>query len=353
MQNPLTTSETNLRFAARGILIALVMLGHNKLFWLHFYYSLYLFIYAFHVGSFFLIAVLSPARAVTVPIVKGLARRVLLPFFAAVLVYWAFFALVNIVHAGGGLVPWMEKLALALSLENTWVLVQAAGLKMLWFLPTFFVFCMVYNVYGLTKGWTRYLFIAVAVVLHLFAGSLPQSSLYYVPWGANLVAFLILPSLLFKAIWRAVRGKALLEAGSIAVFAAASIVALYFRYTFVLADSVFADWHRPLALLLGDCQQIFGCITVLIAARWLQGIRFLVEMGRRSLQLYLLHPLVNVAATFLLSRLLPWPLAMVLAFATTVGVTYMLALLSERIAWSAYIFGIPEGARAKRVSGIA
>lgn len=346
----MTNPQADGRFAVRGILILLVMLGHNRIFRDNFYYSGYLFVYAFHVGSFFLIATMSPPRAVSRTVLIGLARRILLPFFATLIVYWAIYTAQNLHQTGGSLMTWAGKLAAALLLENTWALREAAGLKMLWFLPAFFLFCLIYNLYGQTRGWTRNLFIGLAMAVHVSIGSLSNSAVDYVPFSANVVAFLVVPALLFSAVEPRVRGSILSAAASIVVFAAASILALRSHTIFVLSDSMIPDWHRPLALLLGDCQLIFGCITVLIVAQWLQGVRVLTELGKRSLQLYLLHPLVNVAATMLFARYLPWPAAMVFVTASTIIVAFLLSRATERLALGAYIFGLPARTSTSRVS---
>ena len=150
-----------------------------------------------------------------------------------------------------------------------------------------------------------------------------------------------------------VREKIGREVLSIGLFAAASILAFRSHTIFVLSDSMIPDWHHPLALVIGDCQLVFGCISVLVVARWLQGVRLLTELGKRSLQLYLLHPLVNIAATRLFVRLLPWPYAMVLATASTITLTYLLALAIERFAFGAYIFGATRRIGTDRASEAA
>ena len=318
------------KLAARAILILLVIIGHNRILRDHYYYSLYIVIYAFHVGAFFLLATLSPPRALDRQSLASLLRKIVLPFLIFTLLYAALAQAIGLNKFYGGWEAFPTHYLTAIALANTWILDAVAGLKMLWFLPAFFVFCLLYNLYGALKGWARGLAVALALVAHLLIGEMPASVVDLAPWGANIVAFLCLPALLFSALAPHVDRGRLTRWLCVLLFAAASAFAIHNRYALILSDSTMPSLRRPIALLTGDIQLIFGTATCLIAGRWLASVRWIKKVGANSMKLYLLHPIANTAALKLFQPHLAWPAAMLLVSIVTIIVTMLLIELLDR-----------------------
>lgn len=130
------------KLAARAILILLVVLGHNRIFHDHLYYTGYIIVYSFHVGSFFLLATFGKPRPLNRKTFAGMWRSFLWPYVIFTAIYGSLFFVSEFAKGKVDPLTWAARFMLALPLGTSPMLDAATGLKMLWFLPAFFVFCI-------------------------------------------------------------------------------------------------------------------------------------------------------------------------------------------------------------------
>lgn len=320
--------ETDVRLAARAILIVLVVIGHNQLFRGHFYYSGYIWLYSFHVGSFFLLATLSPPRQMNSAVMSGMLSRFYKPFLVFTLVYGILYLPIYLTPYDHSMKTWASDMVLATCIATAQLLDVATGLKLLWFLPAFMSFCVFYNLYGQLRGRLRAVSWSAAALVHCTIAMLPAKQLVFVPLGLAVALFLALPALVFTRIrWvlTTAHGPRLV----VLLFMATSAMIVALRTEIILSDMRMPSIRTPGLLALCDLQLVLGGVTCLIAARALAGLRTIRWIGKRSLHIYLLHAPFNIAIASVLGPVLPWPMAMGCTIVATIAATALATRLIE------------------------
>ena len=331
--------DTDTRLATRALLMLLVILGHNIVFRINFYYSVYLFIYGFHVGTFFLLTFAARPRLLDGELMASLSRKLYLPFLAAVLVYGMGYLLLKAPHDPEGLRRWGAALLRALTLQTSPALDKATGLKMLWFLPSFIVFCILRDAWADQPGaggasaagrHRRAALLVVAVCAHAGLGLLSPSTLALVPMGAAIALFLLLPGLVFAKA-HALLSRPHVLPFVIGAFAVSSMAQLRFRLDVVLADFDIPAADHPLLLVLADVQLILGATLCLALGRALRGIGPLRLFGRHSLAIYLVHPPFNLLFATLVQPRLPLVSGIVICTVLTAVSALATAVMLDRV----------------------
>ncbi|MEE4450784.1 acyltransferase [Novosphingobium resinovorum] len=338
---PSFTPEAEIRLATRAILILLVVIGHNKIFRGHFYYSGYILIYSFHVGSFFLLSMLSPPRKPDWRALQSMLSHLYRPFLVFTLGYAVLYLPIYLSTPEQTLRGWMGNLVLAAGLATAPFLDEATGLKLLWFLPAFMSFCLLYNVYGQLRSAARRTAWAVAALGHATIAMLPPETLTLVPFGAAVTIFLFFPSLVFasaRSLLDTRYGPPIVMAG----FAFCSVLIVTFRMEVILSDFRMPSASTPAALALCDMQLLLGALSCMVFARMLAGFKLMTWIGSRSLQIYLLHAPFNLAIAAILNPILPWPLSMCLTMAATLIAAAFTARLIEATPAGPLIFSVPR-----------
>lgn len=331
--------DTDTRLATRALLIAMVILGHNIVFRMNFYYSGYLFLYGFHVGTFFLLTFAAHPRQLDATLMKSLLRKLYLPFLAAVLLYGTGYLVLKLGHHPESLRRWGVALLRAITLQTSPALDKATGLKMLWFLPSFIVFCILRDAWGDAQGGRvdpnarrhrRVALLILAICAHVGLGLLAPSTLALIPLGAAIALFLLLPGLVFGEVHGLLlRPQALPFV--VGAFAVSSMAQLHLRLDVVLADFDVPAADHPLLLALADIQLILGATLCLALGRVLRPIRLVRLIGRHSLALYLVHPPFNLLFATLVQPHFPlvWGIAMCTALTTAAALAT--AVMLDRI----------------------
>ena len=324
--------DTEVKLAARAILIVLVVIGHNQLFREHFYYSAYILIYSFHVGSFFLLATLSPPRAMGVAVLGGMASRFYKPFLVFTVIYGVLYLPIYLRPYDHDGVSWVSDMALAAGVATAPLLDMATGLKLLWFLPAFMSFCLLYNLQGSLPGRLRAAVWPLAAIANATITMVPDERLTFVPLGLGVALFLLFPALLFMRLRRVlgIRHGPLLV---VLLFVASSAMIVRLRMEVILSDFWMPSALTPGRLLLCDAQLVLGGLSCLVLARGIAGSKAALWIGERSLHIYLLHAPFNIAIAAMLERMfgsaLPWPLAIGITVGGTIAATALAARLVE------------------------
>jgi acyltransferase len=264
---------------ARGVAIALVVLGHNRALSMA-WPSLVAAIFLFHVPLFFMLSgrVLHPVNPLRA--VPKLARRLLAPFLLAALVVGAIKCatrdesvsgmLFGVAWATGETLPWSH----------------------LWFLPTLFV--ALFATHALALGAKNSVGWAAAAVLAVGAAAvLPMADSIGWPWSFDLLPL----CLAFVWIGQALRTSAAarrVAAHPATIVVAAVIFALSLETARVdLNLRVFEPFPPALAAALA------GCVLTLAFSQWLSRLaalaRPLALIGRHTLIIFILHVSVQKA----------------------------------------------------------
>ncbi len=264
--------------ATKGMLIALVALGHcaaaQRVWpWLHAGG-----LYDFHVLAFLLLPFLRPASACSTRVFADRAVRYLVPFVA--------FALLSALVWHATLHPsvrWYD-LPLALIRGDVSALAQGVGFTFLWFMPCLLSLTILRSLFAATRQPVRAILVAALLVLHgLLAGCAlplplnPLPALFALPLGWAVAAL---------APWQ--RGRWLFLAVAIACGAIAGISGDHIN----VASLSLPDWRAPDRLLLHDVYAIAATLTAVHFGGVLARVPGLAQVGRYSLVIYLSHQFV-------------------------------------------------------------
>lgn len=305
----------------KGLLIFLVVLGHNSL--AMEYTGLYSLLYSFHVYCFYILPFLYGATAVE-SCQEGKWRLLLqrtwknFRFFYPLLILWSLVSLSASMARGGGF-PGIFAILRAFLFEGN-LLRETFGFGFLWFMPTMVSVLFWRDLYFCFTGWRRALLFWIGVCL----------------WGLSLGGIVdyrvlghILPFALLFGLYFAMQGIAV-------------------RWLLLqLPDHPWIKWLTPIAFLTipgflllrghlpGGCLYLTWSLLPIIGFcclypwRTLLGrLSFLKFLGRHSLGIYLIH--VFLYNAYLL--LVPWhhPLNALLSFLITLGMTCAMVLLLNR-----------------------
>lgn len=289
----------------------------------------------FHVLGFFLLAFSFGARNLSIGFVADRVARYLVPYWwaltAASLAY--FFMYQVRMSPWDGLQTWI----LAAFIGNAPFVKAASGLMMLWFLPSLFgLSCLLALFHSLRSAPARHLAVASALAAHLLIPLLPRPAMLCVPFGLAVVGSSFFLGFVWKQLLN-LRLPRLWGAGACVVFIGSFAALVGGPVHLEIATLDLAGMDRPRVLLLQDIAGIAGVLSVV----WLSGFRWLPKwldaIGRHSLLVYLLHPVVYVGLAKLWpsspkDALLELPLFVdgVLTCAIALGSAYAVSVLLMR-----------------------
>lgn len=334
----MTSHEDSAKLASRAILILLVVLGHNRIFHDHLYYTGYIFLYSFHVGSFFLLATFGKPRPLNKTTFYGMWRAFLKPYAIFTTIYGLMFLITEAAKGHANLLTWFIEFIAALLIATSPFLDAATGLKLLWFLPSFFVFCILYNWYGLADRRLKAGILAAACLAHFGLPALSRQDLAIAPLGSALAAYLLLPALVFMQL-RCLQWRTGAIATNGVIFALSSSALIYLRLESVLAEYRIFGIQTPIDMVVADASLISGACCVVSLGRALSHSRTAQWVGSRSLQVYLIHAPINFLAVTLCRDIAFWPLGIVLASVGTAVLTCAAIAVVERTRVVRIVFG--------------
>ncbi len=327
--------------AMRGMLILAVLLDHNDIVRNVHAVNAWFLPMTFHVAGFLLLPFLAPARPLSVPMARDHAVRYLVPFLFALLTYAAAFQFLAMRLPPDA--AWAGHVVRAFLLADPWSLKLATGFIVLWFLPA--LLCMVLLAAACVRApRLRPMLLAVALGVHLGVGAAPQAFKGAVPQGL-LIALYLFP---LGLVVRQAAPWLLRRSGLWVVPVAACVLLACWRFELghevEVATLVLPTWRQPLWVIATDCSDLSFLAILASCASKLARVPGLVVLGRYSLMVYLIHPLVYkpvlaVLLRFCMPALLASPVGMALywtgAAASVVvagGVSLALAALVQ--AWS-------------------
>ncbi|SDA22783.1 acyltransferase [Sphingomonas sp. NFR15] len=279
--------------AWRGVLIGLIVLGHNRLFESHFY-GAYRLLYNFHVEAFLLIPFLRRTdrgrRVDWLFPLKAYYR----PFCVFVTAYAALFALSGVAEAPRSVGDAFMRYAAALGLANSAALDRATGFEMFWFLPVFIVLA---TIRPLLERATRAGLIAAllaAAALHVTVGYLDAATAAMLPWGLPIVCYMLFPCLIAATLARSGWAEAVPVWAAGAAFVTMIGLCFINKFWINLSDFKVYDAGHPGGLIVTDTVMIAASLVFYRGGARLRS-PWLDALGRHSLQIYLIHGVIGYA----------------------------------------------------------
>jgi hypothetical protein len=281
--------------AVRGVLIALIVLGHNTLFSANFPRG-FSVLYNFHVASFLLLPFLFPSKEFSVRFVRDRAARYLVPHYVFFLTAsLLFFFLVLLRSNQRELFPWVWNVVAAAVIASEEFFDRACGLRIFWFLPALMSLVVIRSVYA--KGGARVskAVFLLALLVHLFVGVLSREVKNLIPYGLHIALFVFPLGLLVSALWRvahehfAGRTKWILSA----LFAGCMVTSVKLGTSVAVAGGLRVySLSDPFKLFFHDLYILAAFFSIVLFSTELSRVPMLRKFGEKSLGIFLVHSLV-------------------------------------------------------------
>lgn len=327
----------------KGVLILLIILGHNYFFSQHFPLW-FAALYNFHVACFLLLPFLFSMEEVGFERFRDRIVRALAPHVAFLVVALVAYFVLYVEKDSQIVAEWGRKVVLALLVQNEGVLNDAAGFRHFWFLPAMItLMCLLYMHDRGGLAFRRF-FLVVASLLHLGIGMIPSYILNYIPWGLPIVSFLLLPGLLVRWIRENIRWVPMIDAGLLFVWFLLLVLVVEGRLFFSLAGDLSGvpSLFQPGRLLFHDIFLILSFFALMRLASYLPPL--FEALGRVSLKLFLIVPLLwqlfwMAGGNELSAGTLPLQWLMIAgSMSLMVGSGYLLSRWIERSRYNALLF---------------
>ncbi len=322
----------------KGILIALIVLGHNP--WYAKYYPLaHALLYNFHVACFLLFPALTINDRTSPGRLKNRLVRLLVPQFIFFTLLAALYFVLYVEKQPEDMILWVSKLPIALVFMNEAMVNQVAGFRFLWFLPALVIMLGLLALYVFCNPIQRKIYFLIAMIIHFFGGVFDPSELAYFPWSSGLVLYLLLPTILIYHVNSWVRWSLYLDILVITLFCLLTAIC-YSNLLFygMAGDIKILSPHNFPKIIFHDLVLITSFFGVLRLGYYFQHALFPL-LGRYSLQIFLLHPLLWQGFWMMggsglsVNSEVGKALLVSLSFIITLGLTFVLAryLMSLKI----------------------
>lgn len=333
------SNDDRYRLVTRGLLIILIVIGHNRLFH-DSLYVLYVPLYTFHVSAFLFLPFLHKPKGFTSGNVLDTITRYLVPYMIAVTFYGVIYV---IVARETGLRDWLKDYIAAITIGNAYFVKEATGFEMLWFLPAFTALVLAHMLISSIAPGKRRLILAASVAGHCIIGLVNYEMLKWVPASAYIVIYVFPLALVFGAIgnWAVANP---LRAGVLsgAIFVVLSIIQHQEKWRLTMSEFTVYNVKNPMALITTDVSMVCGSIFVLALGSGLRRSAALALIGRYSMQIYLIHGIVGYAFVMITRRYLGDILSatemMVVTIMLTIGVSTVAASLLSNSMIGKYCF---------------
>ncbi len=275
----------------KGILIAMIVLGHNTTFSAS-YPTAFDAFYNFHVACFLLLPFIFCAHSGFMTIGKDRLARYLVPhtlfFLLACALYLAWFVPKDLFD----IARWLVSVLMAALLSTEGMYHAACGFRLFWFLPALLALAALLSLYGRAGPSSRRGILALTLLGHGLVGFIPRRVLPYVPVSLPLVLFLFPVGLAIKELWNRHANGFWLYPVAMTIFILCAYIGVSSSSAVGLAgDLRVPSISNPARLAFHDVYLLaafFALLGLSRAVRW----DLLAFLGRRSLYVFLAHSFV-------------------------------------------------------------
>lgn len=295
--------------AIKGLLIILIVLGHNKFFTtLTEQVQVMGYLYNFHIQSFFILPFLYGSKKLSWHRLWNTAARLLWPyFFFTLLLYLGYYIVCsrNSINPTDILRIWI--------FGNGSLLSKYCGIQILWFLPAMFSLIIIKDFYYQSGPWIRaFLLIisCVAMIPELFSlvytKYIPQINLLFgwtqwIPMSMFRAISYLLLGVIIRQILIALSHK---EISSSLLWITWTLLSIsYFSNVVLNGNNLFVNMALRLAF------PILFFIIISHYKAFLGNIRVFLRFGKNSYPVYLFHPFLGYIIIVLLEgfpNYVPW-----------------------------------------------
>lgn len=319
--------------ALKGLLILLIIIGHLR----GIPYLLQNYLYCFHVQCFFILPFLYPAKPLSNQNLLNLGLKLLWPFFLlyALQILLAVYVFHNSAFTDPqDLIPGIDNVSLGIWSFFTGgitLIDKFCGTQFLWFLPAFLSMSLI-------RGWYSTKNLSSLLKVLLFTVGTGCYVIYFVirygvpfyPVEFSLITQAVSPISVFEGLGYFALGMGVLFLIKRLNFNSALVywgILLIITILYLL----FNPYQLPFRII-----KFFFPIVVFLALfsskEWFGRFNILRKFGARSLAIYLIHIfLCMIAGMVIPKELLSNPGVLVLEFFVIAGLSYLLALLIDRI----------------------
>lgn len=283
--------------AFKGLCVVLIVLGHNSILTFNFGY-LFRFLYSFHVMCFLLLPFIQPSKPMCLSFVKDRFVRYIVPY--------SFFLFVSVIIYNYWIDPANFSLRLILNILRAWAMGSAdaldnvSGFQLFWFLPTLFILVVFRSLYVKLAKAKRFFVDVNLLLIHLTIGALPDSLVEYFPLGIHIVAYVFFLGIVVEKISSSIEYYKFhyITIVFIVLFLVASWICLQNDNSYNIAVFKVYDFRNFRMLLMHDLLVITSFFSIWGVSWMLSKVKLLIEFGRNSLSVFLIHSFAYYALVF-------------------------------------------------------
>ena len=278
----------------RGILILFVIMDHNDIIRDISSVNAWFMTMTFHVSGFFLLPFINKTPTFNFNYIRDRFVRYIFPFFIAAAVYSMLYA--GIVKSHQDFFEFISAYLVAASIATIPAIKYSTGFIVLWFLPALFSTALVISLTNSGRPKLRWIVIFLSLLTHATLGGVPTWLKVNFPWGIPL-AFYMMPlgvASRYLIGWRPIKNAPRTTAFIATIIFISSWSCLTsIGIQIELPTLKLPTLADPLRFLLSDAVIISSFVLLFVISPTASRIVALASLGRYSLVVYLVHPLVN------------------------------------------------------------
>jgi hypothetical protein len=294
------------REAIRGLLIFFVILDHNDIIRSWRPVNAWFLPMTFHVVSFLTLPFLARNQVTSRNSILDMFARYLVPFYLALLAYSVLFHC--LVSTNLSSFQSVLDFAKASIICDPWSIARSSGFVALWFLPAFFSINIIISKFFKTTVaiYQKVIFVIFSLVLHISVGIFPFYVKSWVPEGILIALFIFPVGLMLRYLTPRIVGSRYKSVFT-SIFIALLIAAWDHQKgrEIEIALLILPSFVDISELMISDAANVIFILLIFINSNTIRKLLIFREIGRYSLLIYLLHPILYKPIFICLSAVVP------------------------------------------------
>lgn len=309
--------------ALKGLLIFLVVFGHNRFFDSTFPKGCFEWLYCFHVAGFFILPWFYDTHVFSWARVAKHAKRLLWPYsYMFVFLFILNYCFTRIARLDFGLID-------TYLTGDFYTLRDYTGFQYLWFLPAMFSMVVLKDVYYSVNKKSRQVLYFLGFVSFLIVWIFLYKSPYPAVINHTIAKFSLFSIMMGLAmLFLGISTRGLIERYSLPKYISIAIMAVSLAAMMIAARTAARDVVWWICRLV--CPVVGFSLLLSIGA--LYNIQFFRKLGGVSLSVYLIHqPLNFVVCSFLQRNNMPQLISFIISFSVVLSISFFVSRLIARI----------------------